>query len=107
MENEMIPDDHVTASSVLEDNHGPGNARLHFQSGSGRTGAWSAKNNDKNQWLQVDLGSLAVITEIATQGRHGSPQWVKSYTISYSLDGDDFHTYDNGKVLNKGINTLS
>ena len=101
MENKMIPDNPVAASSVWRDNHGAGNARLHFQSGSGRTGAWSAKNNSKNQWLQVDLGSLAVITQIATQGRQGYSQWVKSYTISFSLDGDDFHAYKNRKELNK------
>ena len=97
----MIPDDHIIASSVVSGYHGPRNARLQLMSSSGRSGAWSATYNNKNQWLQVDLGSLAVITKIATQGRQGHSQWVTNYTISYSLDGNDFHTYKNGKVLSR------
>ena len=101
MENGVVPDDHVTALSVWSEEHGMGNARLHFKSKTDRAESWSAKNANENQWLQVDLGSLVVITQIATQGRQDHRQWVESYTISYSLDGDNFHTYENGKVLNR------
>ena len=103
----MIPDDHVTASSVWDDWHRAGNARLHFKKFAAGRGAWVARKNDKSQWLQVDLGSLAVITQIATQGRQNYPQWVRNYTISFSLDGVDFHTYENGKVLNRVCIRLS
>ena len=103
----MIPDDHVTASSVWDDWHRAGNARLHFKKFAAGRGAWAARKNDKSQWLQVDLGSLAVITQIATQGRQNYPQWVRNYTISFSLDGVDFHTYENGKVLNRVCIRLS
>ena len=41
-----------------------------------------------NQWIQVDLGFLTMVTGVATQGccdvRY--PQWVRSYMISYSTD---------------------
>ena len=100
MENETIPDDHVTPSSVWSEEHGAANGRLHLR-GIRRNNTlilsrgWKADKDDKSQWLQVDLGSLVVITQIATQGR------VKNYTISYSLDGNDFNTYENGKVLNR------
>ena len=78
-----------------------GNARLHFKGINLLGGPWMAKEHDKNQWLQVDLGSLAVITQIATQGgHHRFNKWVKTYTLSFSFDGNDFHTYKNGKVLN-------
>lgn len=39
-------------------NHGPSNARLNRPAGGGKTGAWSAKTNDKGQWIQVNLREL-------------------------------------------------
>ena len=105
MENETIPDNHITASTSWSDKHKAANARLHFTKGDRRKGAWLAKDKNRDQWLQVDLGSLALITRIATQGRQDlnvkdREQWIESYNISYSLDGKSFHSYRNGKVLN-------
>ena len=99
MEDETIPDDHITASSVANKYNRAANGRLHFKLSPGRSGAWSAEHKNKEQWLQVDLGSLAIITEIETQGKKEKNQWVKSYNVSYSLDGESFHSYKNGKVL--------
>jgi hypothetical protein len=55
--------------------------------------SWSARRNDRNQWIQVDLGRQEVITMIATQGRHNFNQWVKSYFLSYSSNGVTFDDY--------------
>ncbi|KXJ09407.1 Coagulation factor VIII [Exaiptasia diaphana] len=49
----------------------------------------------KNPLIKVDLSALAFVTAVATQGRHRSTsnQWVKSYWISYSVDGMTFQEY--------------
>ena len=103
MENGQILDSQITASSQWDVNHGPTNARLNFKAHGGRTGAWSSRRNDVNQWLQIDFKYRATITEILTQGRQSGEsisQWVKTYTISYSDDGVHFKSSRQGG-LNK------
>ncbi len=74
--------------------HGPNNARLFFIAQNGRTGSWTAKTNDLNQWLQVDFQLQTVVVGISTQGREDCcRQWVKTYTLSYSIDGVSFSPY--------------
>ncbi|CAH3141935.1 unnamed protein product, partial [Porites evermanni] len=97
MQKKTITDAQITASSSWNSAHGPSNARLHFRSGHGKTGAWSSRTNDKNQWLQVDLGKKLEVTAIQTQGRYDYNQWVMSYTVSYSNDGKTFYPYQNHK----------
>ena len=104
MESRAIPDAQVTASSEWNSQHGASNGRLNFQAGGGRTGAWSAKSNDLNQWLQVDLGHVTEVTGIKTQGRSDNNQWVTSYTVSYSNDGINFATYKN--VVRSGCKSV-
>ena len=98
MQKKTITDALITASSSWGSAYGPSNARLHFRSGHVKTGAWSSRTNDKNQWLQVDLGKKLEVTAIHTQGRYDSNQWVMSYTVSYSNDGKTSHPYQNHKV---------
>jgi hypothetical protein len=62
-------------------------------------GSWSARRNDQNQWIQVDLGRKEVITAIATQGRSNYNQWVKTYSVSYSLDGNTFVSHEISGVV--------
>ena len=90
MESGKIKDSQITASSVWDVNHGASNARLNFAQ---KSGSWSSKSNDLNQWLQVDFKYTIAITEILTQGRGTYGQWVKSYTLSYSHDGVKFIPY--------------
>ena len=94
MENRAIRDAQITASSQFNANHGPSNGRLNFKAGGGKTGAWSARTNDVNQYLQVDFGHRTKVTEIETQGREDCcNQWVKSYTVSYSNDNNNYKPY--------------
>ena len=58
--------------------------------GGGRTGAWSAKTNDKGQWIQVNLGQIREVTKAGIQGRQDHAQWVTKYRVSYSMDGQHF-----------------
>ena len=95
MESGKIKDSQLTASSVWDVNHGASNARLNFTQ---KSGSWSSKSNDLNQWLQVDFKYNATITDILTQGRGRYSQWVKSYTLSYSHDGVKFVPYKKSEI---------
>ena len=94
MQNGKIKDSQISASSEWNHHHGANNARLYFRSHSGRTGAWSAKVNDVNQWLQVDFQTPSLVLAISLQGREDCcNQFVRSYTVSWSNDGRTFYPY--------------
>ena len=93
MENGYILDSQITASSQYGFRYRPPNGRLNFRAGGGRTGAWSSRYSDRNQWLQVDFRRPTIITGIGTQGRQEYNQHVKTYTISFSDDGKTFNDY--------------
>ena len=82
-----IKDSMMTSSSNWDNNHRAANGRLYFQKGGARTGAWSARYNKANQWLQVDLGKMGKVRMVGTQGRADADQWVMNYWMSYSRDG--------------------
>ena len=94
MENGAISDLQISASSQWDAHHAPPQGRLHFKRSGVKQGSWSARVNDGDQWLQVDLGSqYTKVTGVATQGRNGHPQWVKKYKLQYSEDGVSFQYY--------------
>lgn len=99
MQSGKIKPGDIRASSQYDHRHRPDNGRLHFQKTSSRTGAWSARTNDKNQWFQVKFERAAKIRRVACQGRMDADQWVKKYTLEYSLDGKSWKDYGfNGKA---------
>ena len=100
MEDGAISDAQISASSQWDANHAAKQGRLHFQAVSGKAGSWSAKANDLNQWLQIDLGNQhAKVTRVATQGRNAYSQWVTKYKLQYSDDGVNFQYYqENGSI---------
>lgn len=77
--------------------HGATNARLNHKAGNGKTGAWSTLYLLQGQWIQVDLGDIAKVTKIGTQGRAELYEWVTKYKVSYSYDGGYFEFYENGQ----------
>lgn len=94
MQNYQIPDSAIrTSTSYNVKSMGPENGRLHFQSKSGKYGAWAVSRNDKFQWFQVDFGSYAKITGLSTQGRQDGSWWVKTYSLSFSHEGVFFEDY--------------
>ena len=103
MENGAISDGQISASSEYSDNNAANQGRLHFKGTSNKAGSWSAKNNDANQWLQIDLGvQYTSVTRVATQGRNGADQWVKTYKLQYSNDGEAFQYYkEQGQTTEK------
>ena len=93
IEDKKIPYSAFSASSKWNSNHGPSRARLNTVRQGHKTGAWSAKRNDRRQWIQVDLGTRTTVTQILTQGRQDANQWVKTYTVSYGNNGRKFVAY--------------
>ena len=80
----------MTASSSYNNLHAPFLGRLHRAKRGRYVGAWCARHNNHNQWLQVDLGRTMKISGIATQGRQDADQWVTSYWVEFSSDGLHF-----------------
>lgn len=102
MERGFITNAQITASSQWDANHAAVQARLHFKAGGGKQGAWSARANNQNQWLKVDLGYESDIKIIGTQGRNVYNQWVTSYKLDYSNDDSSFQYYrDPGSHIDK------
>ena len=93
MESRHIKDAQITASSQWNGNHAAIQGRLNFKAGGGKTGGWSARSNNGNQWIQVAFGSYTKLTSIATQGRNAYSQWVTAYKLQYSEDGVNFYNY--------------
>ena len=106
MENGVILDEQITASSEKNSDHAARQGRLNFERIQDKFGAWTAANEDVHQWLQVDTGSpYTKVTRVATQGRHatgGTDQWVTIYKLQYGSDGVHFRYYrDQGQTTNK------
>lgn len=83
----------ITASSQWDSNHASYLARLNHRRVANKMGAWSARSNDRKQWLQITFERLMRITKIATQGRQDTSQWVTQYYLSYSQDVIIFTDY--------------
>ncbi|XP_030848292.1 lactadherin isoform X1 [Strongylocentrotus purpuratus] len=92
LESGAIPDSSLTASSEYDANHGPFRGRLNIARDGALYGGWSAKTNDLNQWIQVDLLATYSIVGVATQGRQDYSQWVTSFKIACSIDSTTFDT---------------
>lgn len=93
-----IPDNSISATSSLNQYHGPERARLNTVRSGSFIGAWVPKTQDIGQFIEVDLGKITKITRLATRGREDSSQWVRSYRISYSVEGGPFLSYNNNQV---------
>lgn len=92
MQSGKIPDNAITASSFYDHSYKPGNGRLNVNKGMC---SWTTTEKERsNSWFQVDLGRLAIVTGIATQGScRASAEWTKSFSISYSNDAKKWTDY--------------
>ncbi|XP_031553824.1 uncharacterized protein LOC116290852 [Actinia tenebrosa] len=93
LENKEIPDDSITASSTAEDS-APYYARLNY-----KRGAWCPKLTSEDPYLQIDLGTMYDVTEVATQGigNTGADRFVKAYKLQYSRDGKEWEYHQEGE----------
>ncbi|XP_039215010.1 lactadherin isoform X2 [Crotalus tigris] len=97
MQTRAIADAQLTASSIYYGLMGmqrwaPELARLH---NSGFVNAWRASNEDKKPWIQINLLKKMFLSGVVTQGagRLGASEFVRTYKVSYSLDGRVFEFY--------------
>ena len=88
----IIDDSAFSSSSDFNEDHSARFSRLHSTSGKAN---WSAKVNDRNQWLQVDLGKLEFIVAVAVQGRFNHKQWVSRYSLQISTDLEKWEKFEN------------
>ena len=51
----------------------------------------------------MNFVELMRIKGVATQGRQDANQWVKSYTVKYSIDGMNFVPYKENKRIKVGV----
>ncbi|XP_026809567.1 discoidin domain-containing receptor 2-like [Rhopalosiphum maidis] len=91
MESGAIPDSAITASSSYNvPNVGPSNGRLKVERAGG---GWCPKppvEQGVREWLQVDFGSVHMITGVQTQGRFGHGrglEYAEEYTLEYWRPG--------------------
>ena len=98
MESGFITDQQLSAHSAWNNNrarYGGARARLYL---SEWPQGWSAKKNDPSPWLQIDLLLTRTLTAVATQG-YGNKiekEWVKTYVIMTSRDGERWNSYKEG-----------
>lgn len=95
MESGLINDKQLVAHSALNARYGASRARLHLREWPQ---GWSAQKNDPSPWLQIDLGEVRSVTAAATQGygEDKKKQWVKTYALMTSVDGERWTVYREG-----------
>ena len=103
MENGLILDTQISASSYWSEKYAPFKSRLHKAQPN-----WVSSKVDTDQWLQIDVlgtnGKYTKVTRIATQGRanESTKQWVTQYKVQYSNDGLSFTNYtEKGQTTDK------
>ena len=87
LEDKRVPNGHLTASSYYNYHLSPWYGRLNS------IYSWSVRRNRAGQWFQVNFVELMRMKGVATQGRQNANQWVRSYTVRYSVDGMSFRPY--------------
>ena len=90
MQNGRIKNAAIRASSQWDNKHAAYLARLGRLRRGRLMGAWSAKRNNYNQWIQVAFPRYMKFTGVATQGREEAAQWVTAFYVLYSSDGVKF-----------------
>ncbi|EDO48832.1 predicted protein, partial [Nematostella vectensis] len=90
-----LPSNIYSSSEEEKKVYGPSLARLSSAVGE----AWTAMQNDAYQWLQVDFNSMQNVKYIATQGKVGTQERVKSYNLKHGNEQSTLKFIEeNGKV---------
>lgn len=61
--------------------------------------AWISHSSDLNPWMQMDTGQVTIIKGVVTRGRRDAAEWVTTYRIDASSDGETWTKVDNGQVF--------
>ena len=88
-----IYDQRFSASSSLNSSHAS-YGRLNGAS------AWIPNsNNNNNDYLQIDLGSVYVVCAVATQGNPIANDWTETYKIKTTLDNLNWRWYQENNTV--------
>ena len=90
----LITNDNITSSSHVGTGNEPWMSRL---SVGPDADAWCAAPADTTPYLQIDLGRVVVISQIAVAGR-GGQGIVTTFKLSSSEDGAFWRTYKKGSI---------
>ena len=67
-------------------------------------------DSDKQPWIQISLYRQTPITGVIVQGREDEDQWVSSYKVKKSLDGDAWNYVpgidSNGRASEEEVNIV-
>ena len=89
MANGTIPDSSITASTYQTHKHWdrePHYARL------GQDKFWGSIGNDSEPWIQVDLGSIHIVTGLQIEGDYHDETyqyWVKQIKVKMGMSEED------------------
>ena len=100
LEDKRIPDGQLSASTYYNYHLSPIYGRLNGLY------SWSVRSNRVGQWFQVNFVELTRVKGVATQGRQNANQWVRSYTVSYSVDEMNFSPYKENRRVKVRIEIL-
>ena len=93
----LLPDSALSASSILGNPFKPENARLESKPSEKGSGSWAPKTNDLNQFFQVTFPKPVPIHGIIIRGNPMFDQYVTSFKILHSYDGNTYHVYENSQ----------
>ncbi|XP_072398814.1 discoidin domain-containing receptor 2 isoform X3 [Diabrotica undecimpunctata] len=86
MENGVIKDSDITASSSFDSgNVGPQNGRIRTDKNGGAWCPLKQATTEPEEWIQLDLRTVRMITATETQGRFGNGQGIE-YAEAYMLE---------------------
>ncbi|XP_018324989.1 discoidin domain-containing receptor 2-like [Agrilus planipennis] len=113
MESGDIKDEDITASSSFDSgNVGPRQGRLKVETNGGAWCPQTPATAEPEEWLQIDLHTVHLVTSVGTQGRFGNGQGVE-YSEAYILEywrprlnkWIRYRNYRGEEILNGNINT--
>ena len=80
---EYVKNNAFTASSSKTD---PYNSRLYSTSGGVTTTHWAPKQDEENEWIQVEFGRPKLFNIIKIAGSNDGLKYIKHFTIFCGLD---------------------
>ncbi|XP_022106836.1 uncharacterized protein LOC110987964 [Acanthaster planci] len=95
MDDDLIPDQSIQTSSVLGPDYGNSQSRLNAEPTATMKGCWAPAQNNKDQYVQVDLGKPTVVTGVSVQGCSGEERWVTKFRVELSLDEQNWKEAQN------------
>ena len=92
----MIGQNKIVATgegTLIDSAKGPAEAR------PGSPTGWCAFYEDVNEWLAIDLGTPQPVQKIELIRLNSETNYVTSYRVEQSNDGNAWDSYNNGQVI--------